>query len=157
MTKGLRAGTSLAVASILAITTEFTEGTGHKGAPHSNELCGTGAQSYNTNKNTTQAHAHARTVGKLLAKLVVDGGQLLAVAAPRGVKLDQHVLALVHDNLLEGGADQDGDGALLRGLGVRPATESTHTHTGCDRKRLVPQQRTSLHRHNKLHVDTNTL
>lgn len=57
-----------------------------------------------------------------LSELLVDGGQVLAVAAPGGVELDQNVLVLVVlDNLGVSGSDNDSDGAVVLlgdGLGL---------------------------------------
>ena len=53
----------------------------------------------------------------LLGELVPDGRELLAVTAPRGVVLDQHVLGLVEDELLEVLADDNGERAIV-GLGL---------------------------------------
>merc|ERR1711963_602445 len=49
------------------------------------------------------------TVLELGAKLVPDGGQLLAVSAPRGIELDENTLGLVESDLIEVLADQDLD------------------------------------------------
>ena len=53
----------------------------------------------------------------LRGELVPDGRKLLAVAAPRGVVLDQHVLGLVEDELLEVLANDNGERAIV-GLGL---------------------------------------
>merc|ERR1711994_140927 len=46
-------------------------------------------------------------VGILLAQLVPDGCELLAMSAPRGIKLDQYVLLGIHGDLVEVLADQN--------------------------------------------------
>ena len=55
-------------------------------------------------------------VGHLLAQFVVDWSQLLAMAAPRSVELDQDVLAAVLDQVVEVLADGDLDTVVV-GLG----------------------------------------
>merc|ERR1712038_1399005 len=42
-----------------------------------------------------------------LDQLVPDGGELLAMSTPRGIKLDQHVLLGIHGDLVEVLADQN--------------------------------------------------
>lgn len=57
---------------------------------------------------------------KGLAELLVLRGEGLAVAAPGSVELDEDVLVGVHDDRLEGLADDDGNGAVVvRGDGLR--------------------------------------
>ena len=48
------------------------------------------------------------------AQLIEDGRQLLAVAAPGRVELDQRVLAVVGDHVVEVLADSHRDGSVVR-------------------------------------------
>jgi len=52
-------------------------------------------------------------VSEVLGELVVDGGELLAVTAPGGVELDEHVLGVVQDYGVEALADEDNDVSFL--------------------------------------------
>jgi len=54
----------------------------------------------------------------VVAKLLVDGGELLAVTAPGGVELDEDVFASVLDDIVVVLADDDHDVALVLGDGL---------------------------------------
>lgn len=56
---------------------------------------------------------HVIAVLVLLGQLVVDGRQLLAVAAPGGVELNQNILGLVKDDLIEVLLHHHLDGVLV--------------------------------------------
>lgn len=56
----------------------------------------------------------------------------LAVSAPRSVELDEDILVLVHDDLLVGVGDDDGDWAVIRlwdGLGLDTRSNVTGDDT----------------------------
>lgn len=58
-------------------------------------------------------------VGVRVSELLPHGGEGLAVAAPGSVVLDEHVLGGVVHNRVEVGANEDGQGTLGLGLGLR--------------------------------------
>ena len=56
-------------------------------------------------KKTRYVHNQARRVLELLGELLPDGREALAVAAPGGVELHEHVLVVVVNDVLEALAD----------------------------------------------------
>jgi hypothetical protein len=57
-------------------------------------------------------------VSESFTEFLPDGGKRFAVAAPGSVVLDKNVLGGVHNDLFEGGANEDGNGALGFGNGL---------------------------------------
>eukprot|EP00162_Nutomonas_longa_P013747 comp21691_c0_seq2/m.48213 comp21691_c0_seq2/g.48213 ORF comp21691_c0_seq2/g.48213 comp21691_c0_seq2/m.48213 type:complete len:484 (+) comp21691_c0_seq2:150-1601(+) len=78
---------------------------------------------------------HGRDVGELLGKLLVLGGKRLAVAAPRGVELNEDILASVESDLGKVGANKSANmlvGVLLGdGLGLEVSLDVT-SEVVCD-------------------------
>ena len=57
---------------------------------------------------------NAGVVGVLLSQLVPDGSQLLAMSAPWGVELDEHVALGIVDHLVEVLANRNFEGTWSR-------------------------------------------
>jgi hypothetical protein len=67
-------------------------------------------------------------VGILVAELVVDGSEPLAVSTPRSVELGQNILGIVKDDLVELASDQGEDGGVVgfgNGVGLEHRLQGT--------------------------------